>query len=802
MVGYVRLNLLADLVAIVWLVAVRLWLVPSAWLYMITGILVGLALSLLGAELLLDRQRRVTAIVTVAVANWLTVIVVAAMVPFTLAIVPMIVLLPVLLAVPYMRRFQLNAMFGMAVGVIVAIAAGGRILGGVGLEARVPVEMLDAMAVVFVPGSVGLVLFVAWQGHLALAAKTASLRDSRVRLVTAADRERLRIERCLEESTRQRVAVAAARLHTARERLAYGEQPDHILEQMIKELQEASRELRDLGHGIFPPELATHGLVAALRTAVQSTPVRVALRASTTGRYPPAVEASVYFSCLHALAIVGECGDDLTDVTISLTDGNGLTFEISGGGRRCGTSDVALSGDRLTGVADRLGAVGGTITLHTTASGTVRVSGRIPRPYLSSPRLCGWRRRWDTSCDLLGRIWKLTSRLYGRIPAASVEREFVAAGIGGAMFFMAVSAVASLVTFVMLPHPWTLIVGAIDIALVMALSRARRKSREGFVGRALILTMVTTWLYAILLAVLVPVALHQTPLMILPVILAIPYVERRMFRVITAITIVVAVLITLASRFLPGVGVQEQTPDWLADIFMIIIIVFTTILALFVASLNHAALIHRAEALQGSRARLVAAADRERRRIERDLHDGAQQRLVAAAVEARVALRMLDTQSDRAATLLAQLAEELSAADTELRDLASGIYPSELVDFGIEKALRTAARRCSLPTVVHASNIGRFNSETEINVYFCCLEALQNAVKHAGAGANVTIVLRQRHGLVFEVRDTGHGCDSTTLEAGHGYANMHDRLSAIGGELAVHTQSGLGVQIRGHIARP
>jgi signal transduction histidine kinase len=163
---------------------------------------------------------------------------------------------------------------------------------------------------------------------------------------------------------------------------------------------------------------------------------------------------------------------------------------------------------------------------------------------------------------------------------------------------------------------------------------------------------------------------------------------------------------------------------------------------------------------------------------------------------------MLGTQSDRAATLLAQLAEELSAADTELRDLASGIYPPELVDFGIEGALRIAAHRCSLPTAVHASKIGRFNPETEINVYFCCLEALQNAVKHAGAGANVTIVLRQQHGLVFEVRDTGHGCDSTTLEAGHGYANMHDRLSAIGGELTVHAQSGLGVQIRGHIAWP
>jgi signal transduction histidine kinase len=210
----------------------------------------------------------------------------------------------------------------------------------------------------------------------------------------------------------------------------------------------------------------------------------------------------------------------------------------------------------------------------------------------------------------------------------------------------------------------------------------------------------------------------------------------------------------------------------------------------------------KAQALQQSRARLVTATDRERRRIERNLHDGAQQRLVAAAIQARVAHRLLATSPEQASAGLARLAGELQDAAGELRDLAHGIYPPQLTEHGLEAALRAAAARSPLPTTVHAAGLGRYPPEIEGSVYFCCLEALQNAIKHAGERAAVTITVQDRDGLSFDVRDTGAGCRPEAIHAGHGFTNMSDRLGAVGGTLAIHTQPGTGLHLHGHIDRP
>jgi signal transduction histidine kinase len=195
----------------------------------------------------------------------------------------------------------------------------------------------------------------------------------------------------------------------------------------------------------------------------------------------------------------------------------------------------------------------------------------------------------------------------------------------------------------------------------------------------------------------------------------------------------------------------------------------------------------------------VAAADRERRQIERDLHDGAQQRLVAAAVQSRVAQRLLATQPDQVGPLLAQLSEDLREAGAELRDLAHGIYPPQLAEYGLETALRAVARHSPLPTAIHSAGVGRYPPEIEINLYFCLLEALQNAIKHAGENATVTIDLRGRDGLSFDFSDTGHGTRPDVLRSGHGITNMYDRLGAIGGTLTIDTGPGAGLHLHGDI---
>jgi signal transduction histidine kinase len=207
----------------------------------------------------------------------------------------------------------------------------------------------------------------------------------------------------------------------------------------------------------------------------------------------------------------------------------------------------------------------------------------------------------------------------------------------------------------------------------------------------------------------------------------------------------------------------------------------------------------RAEELRASRARVVAAADAERRKIERNLHDGAQQHLVALAVTVRLAQQVAGSDPEQARDLLEQLGHDLRDAVQELRDLAHGIYPPVLMDRGLVAALESAAGRATLPVAVAGSDVGRFPQEVEAAVYFCCLEALQNAAKHAGAGAQATVTIERRaEGLSFTVADDGVGFDPAgPAGRGHGFANMNDRVGAIGGTLDLNSAPGRGTRVSG-----
>jgi signal transduction histidine kinase len=209
----------------------------------------------------------------------------------------------------------------------------------------------------------------------------------------------------------------------------------------------------------------------------------------------------------------------------------------------------------------------------------------------------------------------------------------------------------------------------------------------------------------------------------------------------------------------------------------------------------------QAEELRASRARVVAAGDAERRRIERDLHDGAQQHLVALAVTVRLARQLADRDPDQAKNVLDQLGNDLQGTVQEVRNLAHGIYPPVLMDQGLPAALEAAAARAPIATTVEATGVRRWSQELEAAVYFCCMEALQNAGKHAGDGAHVTIRLREAEGkLLFDVADDGPGFDLASRAAkGHGFVNMSDRIGAIGGTLTVKSAPGQGTCISGAV---
>jgi signal transduction histidine kinase len=208
-------------------------------------------------------------------------------------------------------------------------------------------------------------------------------------------------------------------------------------------------------------------------------------------------------------------------------------------------------------------------------------------------------------------------------------------------------------------------------------------------------------------------------------------------------------------------------------------------------------LLARLEQLRASRQRIVAAQDEERRRLERNIHDGAQQQLVALAVRIRLARSLADKEPERAETMLEQVEAEVGAALDDIRDLARGIYPPLLADQGLVAALQGQARRAVVPVRVVAVGITRYPQEAEAAVYFCVLEALQNVAKYAGA-ARVSIRLRDEgHALTFEVEDDGAGFDTTSRGYGTGLQGMADRLAALGGELRVDSAPGKGTRVVG-----
>jgi len=205
----------------------------------------------------------------------------------------------------------------------------------------------------------------------------------------------------------------------------------------------------------------------------------------------------------------------------------------------------------------------------------------------------------------------------------------------------------------------------------------------------------------------------------------------------------------------------------------------------------------QADELRASRARIVAAADAERRRIERDLHDGAQQYLVGLAANLRAAEDLIESDPEKAKTILDELSGTIGQAMQEFRDLSHGIYPPLLQDRGLGEALANAARGLPIPARVDPDGIGRYEPAVEATVYFCCMEALQNAAKHGGANASVR--LWEEGGTVwFEVSDDGPGIDPNRTP-GAGLTNIRDRVGAIGGSVEIGAANGSGTAVRGSI---
>jgi signal transduction histidine kinase len=204
-----------------------------------------------------------------------------------------------------------------------------------------------------------------------------------------------------------------------------------------------------------------------------------------------------------------------------------------------------------------------------------------------------------------------------------------------------------------------------------------------------------------------------------------------------------------------------------------------------------------------SRARIAVAGAAERRRLEQELHDSAQNRIVGLQIRLRLAEEGAQEKAPEVAAMLAALQEDAEGVGDELRRIAQGMSPPRLATRGVVDALRAESSHSGVPVDITADDVGLSSPEVETAVYLCCLESIQNAAKHAGRDASVTVQLRRRAGeLVFDVHDTGRGFDARMTTPGGGLTSVRDRIDAVAGRLDIDSVRGRGTTIRGVVPWP
>ena len=355
-----------------------------------------------------------------------------------------------------------------------------------------------------------------------------------------------------------------------------------------------------------------------------------------------------------------------------------------------------------------------------------------------------------------------------------------------------------------LRSPWLLGMAAVCAGQCVVLGVALRLARHGRYQQSITLVCIGNWASVSLLTFIAPALLPVMVLLALvPVVFAEPYVRWQRGLAFSVITAGCVLALGALARFQNIADLGAHTPRGIQSAIFIpalavlalhlLVIVWNNAVAL---RASEAQLAERAAQLAASRTRLITAADEERRRLERDLHDGAQQHLVALAVLLQLART---AEHDRYQPLLMEASGLLETAIAEIRRLAHGIYPPLLVSGGLAQAIPAVAARAPVPVQLNLQHLGRYPASIEAALYFCCTEALQNAIKHGGPGTTITITAHADDPtLTLTISDTGRGFDPAATATG--LTNMTDRLSAIGGHLVIHTAPGHGTRITASIA--
>jgi len=364
---------------------------------------------------------------------------------------------------------------------------------------------------------------------------------------------------------------------------------------------------------------------------------------------------------------------------------------------------------------------------------------------------------------------------------------------------------------------WGLVIAVAIMLMAGVRQLALPAMRRGNLIDAVAWTAAGTWGIAIIVVWIIP---EVMPLMILnlvsPLINVTTYLSEDVTRRFTTGAMIVATVLGLLGYLQDGTGLVDDAPRWFISGFIIITLVAHVKLVVnniqastrvrnramhALRSTNDRLGVATVD-LRESRRRVVLAGDRERVRIERNIHDGAQQILISLAIRLRLAAQKSQDGTPPPPEVLEELHTGIDSAIQELRDLAHGIYPSLLVQGGLRDALMNAAKRSTQEVLVDVPTDIDLDADDQAAIYFVCVEALQNALKHAGVDAVVSLVVANHDDeLVLEVHDNGAGFDPAAADGSSGLLNMADRVAALGGELVIDSTPGHGTVVRGSIPR-
>jgi signal transduction histidine kinase len=605
-----------------------------------------------------------------------------------------------------------------------------------------------------------------WQTLTAARRQGEELAASRKRLQMADDEARRSLTESIAagpqlELTRLRTILATSTTRTT----SSTREVDSILSRAVGFAESAGSMLREIAHGLHVAELSKQGLATALSALPWggSRPGRI--EADLRPEPPPDVQHAVA-DLMNEVASWARLHTSRIEKITARWQGTDLIFGVQLQ-NTCGVDFIDVE-PRLRDLA---GAAGGEVSTHDIGH-DMELVGHIPRAGGPPPEAV---------------------EVTNTTPSETLEsylRDGLAMTIVGLLVIAAVSAFLRSGQLVILG----LVVGLIASIIAVGLAEVRR----GFLIRAILLTSLETAIAAIGIAVLLP---ELSPVLVLitvlPFFVAPSVMSGRQFAELIVVQQLAAAFVLVTYVVHPSSTLGALLPTWLeaAVLFALPIALMGLLTRVYLAtilSLEHGNLL-----LAASRRDIVRVARERRHELERDLHDGAQQIVLALGVQLRVCVRRLERGDGQESADWRDLLASVDEASEALTIFSSGSYPVALLEHGLAGGIERLARHCPQPTKVRVHVNRGLPAGIELATYYCCSEALQNVAKHAGDNATVDVDIRDAGSRVeFEIADTGRGY-LTTTQPGHGLANMKLRVSRLLGDLNITSSPGNGCTVRG-----